>query len=626
MNNFTETITKAIEHLYAYLLKNLTSEDLLRMKDALDLAIEAHKDQKRRSGEPYIVHPIAVAEIVACELELGANPVIAALLHDVVEDSKFTLDDIRERFGNDVAYLVDIVTKRKTETPVKSTQVQNFRQLLESMHYDVRAVLIKLADRLHNMRTLESMKATKQMKIAGETDYFYAPLANRLGLYYIKSELENLSFRYRCPNEYAEIEEMLAKVKAADKDAIDNLSSEILQYLHNEGIDARIEVRHRLPYSVWRKMKTHQCEFAKVDDKHYIRIIFPDNNAMTEKEEKDMSLKIYSTLTDHFREKPGSFSNHIDAGKENGYKSLHVRILYEGLGWEEIHVASERMARKGRLGCAAEQTSENILLWLDKFRSVLKKVAEDSTKTNYLIDDVRMLIEYNDNILVFTPKGKGIFLPKGATALDFAFEIHTEVGEHARYARINGILSSVKTELSSGDCVEIGLDEQIQIRQDWEGHMKTYKASNAVKRYLDKQTKHNYVRCPHCNPLPGNEIIGFGPDPEHLTLHRRSCPEAIRLASQHGNEIHETELLGRADCLYPVKIVVRAVDRKHLISDLIECITMKLNLSMSAISSESVDNIATCTVDFGVHSAHDLRYIIKHIKKIEGVDEVISQQ
>jgi GTP pyrophosphokinase len=237
-----------------------------------------------------------------------------------------------------------------------------------------------------------------------------------------------------------------------------------------------------------------------------------------------------------------------------------------------------------------------------------------------------MLFEYNDDILVFTPKGDSVILPKGATAIDFAFMIHSRIGEHARYARINGKLASVKTVLHRGDCVEIGLSDQIQIRPDWQGHMSTYKARKAVNAYLSKQEKPKYSRCPHCNPLPGDEVIGFGQDEEHLTLHKRACPEAIRLASQHGNHIHEAELPECPDCLYPVRIMVRAVDRYHLISDLIECITEKLKLSMTALSSESVDNIGTCTIDFGIHSAGELRFVIKSINEIEGVDEVTVQQ
>ncbi len=623
MNDYTNLISEGIDRLYHSLDGVISEKDMERVKDAFAMAEEAHRNQLRKSGLPYIVHPIAVAQIVASELELGPNPVIAALLHDVVEDTDHTIEDIRDRFGEDVAHLVDIVTKRDTQEQVSSKQVENFRQLLESLHFDVRAVLIKLADRLHNMRTLESMKPAKQMKIAGETDYFYAPLANRLGLYHVKSELETLSFRFRCPREYSEIEEMLAKVKEADKAMIDSLTADILDFLREDGIEARIEVRYRMPYSVWRKMNTQGCDFEQVKDKHYIRVIFPDNLGVSE---KNMSLRIYSILTDHFREKPGSFANYIDSPKENGYESLHVKLLNARGDWEEVHIASERMVRKSRLGCAAEQTGGNLGLWLRNFRAVLKKVAEDSTSTNYLIDEARQVFKYNDDILVYTPKGDCVILPKGATAIDFAFMIHSRIGERARYARINSRLSSVKTVLERGDCVEIGLGEEIQIRPDWQGHMMTYKAQKAVSSFLDRQEKPKHERCPHCSPLPGDEIIGFGIDTGHMTLHKRACPEAIRLASQQGNQIHEAELERSPDRLYPVRICVRAIDRYHLLSDLIDCITEKLKLSMTALATETVDNIGTCTIDFSVHSADELRFVIKSVKEIEGVDEVTMQQ
>ena len=618
MKDYSTMIQERIAELYEVLAETVSENDMARIKDAFELALEAHKDQYRKSGLPYIIHPIAVALIVAKELELGPNPVIAALLHDVVEDTEYTLEDVRERYGDDVAFLVDVVTKKKKEKYSHSKQVDNFRQLLESMQYDVRAVLIKLADRLHNMRTLESMKPDKQMKIAGETDYFYAPLANRLGLYHVKSELETLSFRFRCPREYSEIDSLLTNEKERDKEYLEQLSLQINKVLEEDGIQVRTQVRYKMPYSIWRKMRTKGCDFDHVSDKHYIRIIFPDNTGISE---KNMSLRIYSVLTDHFKERPGSFSNYIDAPKENGYESLHIKLLNSMGTWEEIHIASERMVRKSRLGCAAEQTSENLMMWLNNFKDVLKKVAADSGTSNF-IDEVRLLFEYNDDIMVFTPKGENIVLPKGATALDYAFHIHGKVGEHAMFARINGKLSSVKTQLQRGDCVEIGLGNEIQIKEDWLGHMVTYKAKKAVKSYLSKQPKPEFTRCSCCNPLPGDEVIGYGEDPKHLVLHKRDCHALIRLASQHGNHIHEADLHEDPDTLYPIRLIVRAVDRYHLLSDLIDCITEKLKLSMTSLGTETADNIGTCTIDFCIHSAAELRFAINSIKEIDGVDEV----
>ena len=618
MADYSTMIRENVEELYKVLEETVSESDMVRIKDAFALALEAHKDQYRKSGLPYIMHPIAVALIVAKELELGPDPVIAALLHDVVEDTNYTLEDVRERYGDDVAFLVDIVTKKKKEKYSHSKQVDNFRQLLESMQYDVRAVLIKLADRLHNMRTLESMRPDKQMKIAGETDYFYAPLANRLGLYHVKSELETLSFRFRCPREFSEINDLLSAEKEKDLEYLEQFTCQINAVLAEAGIPVRTQVRYRMPYSIWRKMRTKGCDFDHVSDKHYIRIIFPDNTGMSE---KIMSLRIYAVLTDHFKERPGSFSNYIDAPKENGYESLHIKLLNSKGTWEEIHIASERMVRKSRLGCAAEQTSENLLMWLENFKNVLKKVAEDSASSNF-IDEVRLLFEYNDDIMVFTPKGENIVLPKGATALDYAFQIHGKIGEHARFARINGKLTSVKTVLQRGDCVEIGLGKEVQIKADWIGHMVTYKAKKAVKSYLAKQPKPDFTRCACCNPLPGDEVIGYGEDPKRLTLHKRDCHELIRLASQHGNHIHEADLHEDPDTLYPVRLIVSAVDRYHLLSDLIDCITEKLKLSMTSLGTETADNIGTCTIDFCIHSAAELRFAINSIKEIEGVDEV----
>ena len=300
---YTTQISESIESLFANLEQRISAEDMHRVRDAYALAAEAHKEQRRKTGEPYIIHPIAVARIVAEELELGANPVIAAFLHDVVEDTDYTIEDIRERFGEDVAFLVGVVTKQKKEKYDNSKQVDNYRQILASVQYDVRAILVKLADRLHNMRTLDSMRPDKQMKIAGETDYFYAPLANRLGLYHVKTELENLSFHYRCPREYEQIEGMVEELKLAEKKNLEGFIAKVSELLEDNGIKARIELRYRMPYSIWRKMRSKGCDFHHVDSKHYIRIIY---DAKDLQEEKKLSLHIYAVLSDYFKERPGS--------------------------------------------------------------------------------------------------------------------------------------------------------------------------------------------------------------------------------------------------------------------------------------------------------------------------------
>lgn len=615
--NYDILIQGSVDELLKRMCCKCNERDLERLRDAFEFAREAHSPQKRKSGEPYIIHPVNVARIVAEELELGVDPVIAAFLHDVVEDTPYTIEDIKERFGDEVAFLVGVVTKEKKDKYVQSKQVDNFRQILASMQYDVRALLIKLADRLHNMRTLSSMRPDKQMKIAGETDYFYAPLANRLGLYHVKTELENLSFQYRCPREYALLDKLLKEEFEAERPHIEAFTSKIERILSERGIKARTEVRYRKPYSIWMKMHAKGCDFAHVDTKYYVRVIYRDHEPLSE---KDTSLRIYSALTDAFKERPGSVSNYIDAPKENGYQSFQVRLLNDRGVWEEIHISSERMMRNGRLGCAAERTDENIQAWLNKFNELLKEVADQEGGMDFM-DGVTSSFYYDD-IMVFTPKGKCIILPKGASALDFAFEIHSRIGEHAHYARINGKLLSVKTVLRRGDCIEIGTSDDVEPDASWLDHVSTYKARKFISSYVSRKKKSVFERCPNCHPLPGDEVIGFKNPDGSIQIHKRNCQTAIRLASQHGDSIVAVNFEEESSCLYPVRISVRAIDRYHLLSDLVDCITEKLKLSMIGLRTETVDHIGVCTIDFEVHSMNELQTAMDSIAAIDGVDEV----
>ena len=608
-----------VEGLLGRLARRLSAEDIARIADSYQLAREAHMEQRRKSGEPYIMHPVAVAKIVAEELRLGANPIIAAFLHDVVEDTPYTIEDIAARFGDDVAFLVDVVTKKKKKnTASKSSQIDNYKQMLNSLHYDIRALLIKLSDRLHNMRTLSSMRPDKQMKIAGETDYFYAPLAHRLGLYYIKREMENLSFRYRCPRDYAMIEAALDNELKEREKALKSFTFEIERLLENNDIlMARTEVFSRGPYSAWRKMHARGCDFNHVDGKYYIRIIYPNTHDYSE---KDMSLKIYSILTDRFKEKPGSVVNYIDCPKENGYQSYHVKLLTPQGTWEEVHISSERMIRKSQFGCIAESTETNITNWLEKFKLVLQEMATRGKEVEYM-DGVTSSF-YNDDIIAYTPDGKGVLLPKGATALDFAFEIHSELGLHAQYARINGQLKSVKTELDNGDVVMIGSNAEITPKKDWLDAISTFKAKSHINSFLHKQRGIGFVRCEQCHPLPGDEVIGFKESDGTITVHRRDCKAAIRLASQRGDDIVAVTFEEDKEFLYPVRVDIVAVDRYHLLVDLVDCITNRLQLSLTNISSKTDDEIVNCSLEFRVHSAGELQEVLNHISQIDGVDEV----
>lgn len=616
--NYEKQIEESVESFFQVMEQRVSSSEMLVIRKAYELAKEAHSPQKRKTGEPYIIHPIAVAKIVGEEMLLGANPVCAAFLHDVVEDTHYTIEDIEEMFGKDIAFLVKVVTKQKKTVYDSSKQVDNFKQMLSSMQYDIRAILIKLADRLHNMRTLSSMRADKQMKIAGETDYFYAPLANRLGLYPIKIELENLSFLYRCPKEYSKIDHLLQNDKEQNATRTLSFIEKIGSVLTKKGIDdVRIEAAYRTPFSLRRKMQRETCDFNHLEHRHFIRVVYKNAN---ESGEKETALKIYSALTDAYKEKPGSVLNYIDSPKENGYQSLHVQLLSEYGQWEEIHISSERMRRNSTYGCVAERDEGNVSKWIDKFRQNLQNIADHNRDIGFMEGVVSSF--YNDDISVFTPKGKVFKLPQGSTALDFAFEVHNEIGAHAQYARINGQLSSVKAILHRGDCVEIGTKDEILPQREWLQCVHTCKAKLFLNRYFKNQPVSEYIRCPHCNPLPLDEVIGFDNGDGTISVHKRDCKDAISRAAQDGDSVMAIEFEEKTDCLYPVSIHVKAVDRFHLLEDLIDCITNQLKLSIVSLNTQTVDEIVDCDILFKVHSFVELETVMANISLIENVEEV----
>lgn len=615
---FNKIIEDSAQHVFDILSEQYPPEEIERARKAYEFARMAHAKQKRKSGEPYILHPIAVATIAAEELKLDVNHVIAAFLHDVAEDTQYKIGDIRSRFGDDVAYLVKVLTKQKKEKNSGSKQIENFRQMLNSVQYDIRILLVKLADRLHNMRTLSSMPSNKQMKIAGETDYFYAPLANRLGLYNVKIELENLSFKFRCPHEYEEISELIERDKEAQKERLSVFTDEIKATLAAEGIDVEVKVEYRQPYSIWRKMHKYGDDFNHLKYRHFTEIVFKNPTDMSE---KDMALKIYSILTNRFKEKPGGIANYIDSSKENGYQSFHVKLLADFGRWQEVHISSERMVLKSQIGCIAEKDEDNIHRWIEKFRSVLKEAVNQNHDDSMTFIDSVVASFYNDDIMTFTPQGKSVILPQKATVLDFAYEVHSELGEHAKYARVNGFLSSIKAPLNRGDVVEIFTDESVHPTADWLDAVVSYKAKRAINSYLEKLPVPVYARCPVCNPIPGEELIGFKKPNTRTTLHKRDCPVAIRLASQDGDSIVEVDYTPD-DTVYPVTIIVKAIDRYHLFVDIVDTITNELQLTMTSISTDTVDSITTCTIGFLIHSYNELEIVMKHIRNIPDVDEV----
>lgn len=620
MYDYNLIIRQSSERVFEVMAPRVSEEDLGRIKDAFAFAQEKHSLQKRKSGEPYIIHPIAVALIAAEELKLDTSSVITAFLHDVVEDTDVTVDEIRERFGSDVASLVDIVTKKKKDQYNITKQGDNYKQLLDSLHYDIRALMIKLADRLHNMRTLSSMKPEKQMKIAGETDFFYAPLANRLGLFDVKTELENLSFRFRCEQEYEELEEVLYQDKLANFARQEEFTHRCERLLKDKGIIAKVVVYYRKPYSIYRRMKQQGVDFKHLDNRYYVRVTFDDgvDDMMTDKAQ---ALRIYNILTDYFKEKPGSFMNLIDQAKENSYQCLRVMLLSKEGVWEDVQICSYDMVAASKIGCMAE-LGNNIGDWIKRFRKVLQDIAEQRNDSQ-LLEQISDALYYDD-VMVFTTDGSSYILPAGSTAIDFAFKQSEETGLHALYARINGKLMSIKTQLQRGDCVGIGTDERITVEEDWLKHSCTYFAKSRIRRYLATIEDPMIMRCPLCRPLPGGETIGIRDENSRVTIHRRSCPEAIRLASKYGDSIAAVELKESPSKLYPVTIGIHAIDRDHLLADLIDHITNVLHLGIDALNTTTTDALVDCKITFFVHSQAELTRIIRHLYDIKGVDEVYS--
>ena len=645
--DYEPIVSNLAQQVFDALAPRITPEDMERVRKAYLLAKEAHAPQKRKSGEPYILHPIAVALIVAKELQLDANTVITAFLHDVVEDTPYTVEDIRQRFGNDVAGLVNVVTKQKKETYQTTKQVDNYQQILASMHYDIRAVMVKISDRLHNMRTLQSMRPDKQMKIAGETDCFYAPLANRLGLFEVKSDLENLSFKYRCELEYGDIERWLQQDEADNRERLQRFCKNVKGTLKDHGIQCNVETFWRRPYSIWRRMKQQDVDFWHLPNRYYVRITFWDDTLDDPLTEKETCLKIYNLLTRDFRERPGSFINQIEQPKENSYQCLRLMLLSEEGVWEDVQICSEAMVKASQVGCINEIGS-NIGNWVKRFRKVLEDIVSQGNEAFFLEHISSSL--YYDDITVFSPSGESLILPKDSTVIDYAFKQGDEVGAHAHYAYVNGILCSVKTVLHGGDCVKLITSPDAKPRKDWIDHCQTYLAKRYLRLFLIERRliRGGVCRCPICKPLPGGEVIGIrmqGIHPhtseyENITLHRRSCPEAIRMASKFGDnvvsvnyadnagappiEVHSPTsiTINRIGFTYPITLAITGVDRHRLLMDLTSEIADRLHLNMDSLCISTKDCIVDCKVTIMVHDVKEMVSAIAHINQIPGIESV----
>lgn len=489
-----EEENKEIANRYKDLLKGtyqtLSEDDKKLIRKAFEVAVEAHSNQRRKSGEPYIFHPIAVAKIVAYEIGLGAISIASALLHDVVEDTHYTVEDMEQLFGETVARIVSGLTKisRLKKDQDYSIQAENFRKMLLTLHDDVRVILIKIADRLHNMQTMDAMPPHKQVKIASETLYIYAPLAHRLGLYNIKTELEDLGLKYTEPDVYKDILTKIKENKEEQQNYIDQFSAKIEEALHKEGFKHDVKGRFKSIYSIRRKMRKQNVSFDEVYDKFAIRIIYKP----TSEDEKFDAWKIYSIVTDFYKPNPSRLRDWISQPKSTGYEALHITVIGPESKWVEVQIRSNRMDEIAEKGYAAHfkykqgDSAENGLdTWLNK----LKETLENNTLNAVdFVEDFKLNL-YAKEIYVFTPLGDLKSLPKGASALDFAFSIHTDVGLKCRGAKVNGKLVPLSYELKSGDQVDILTTSTNKPNTRWLDFVITARARTKIKSALKADEK-----------------------------------------------------------------------------------------------------------------------------------------
>jgi len=730
---FDEEDAKRIDEEYKSLISDLKRCDRPGDKELIEkafaLANESHWNMRRKSGEPYIIHPISVAKIANQEIGLGAKSIAAALLHDVVEDTEHTLSDIEKEFGQKIASIIDGLTKisgtHEKETS-DSMQAENFKRMLLTISDDLRVILIKIADRLHNMRTLDAMPEHKRMKIAGETIFLYAPLAYQMGLFLIKSELEDLSLKFRQPKVYNEI---FAKIKDSEKQTaslIDKFSLPIVEKLTEEGFEFDISGRHKSVFSIWNKMKNKNVPFEEIYDIFAVRIIF---EPLQNKTERAQCWKIYRIITDLYESRPDRLRDWVGRPKPNGYEGLHLTVMGPEGKWIEVQIRSKRMDEIAERGHAAhwkykgnDGSPENELdKWIERISDILKNPLEDPVE---FLDDFNTTI-YLTEITVYTPKGSLISLPKGSSALDFAYEIHTDIGNKAMGAKINYKLCSIDTILNSGDQVEIITSDIAKPDKEWLNYVHTTKARGAIRSALkiyskdiiqkgseilqsqllkseltgktikslctifgmadknelltniglgnikpdeikksfkkqsstsvikywnlkpidsekDKKNQpivigkktpfllsekagnasQSYTISKCCNPIPGDEVMGYHSQNGSIIIHKSHCPEAIRLMSNEGNNIIAVKWAIHRLNSFKARIQMNGIDRLGLVNKITKTISSELKINISGINI-SVDNgIFEGTMDLYVHNTKDLNNLIMKISNIDGMENV----
>ena len=638
------------------------------VKKAYEFANEAHKNVRRRSGEPYILHPIAVAQIVVKEISLGYKSMAAALLHDVVEDTEYTVDDIRALFGAKIASLVDGLTKIKTvldnedrtkmtDIETKSLQAENFKRILLTLNDDVRVVLIKLADRLHNCRTIEFMPEHKRDKILSETMYVFIPLAHRLGFYSIKSEMENIWLRFKEPDAYRDIKARTAQNVESTGKLIDDFIAPVERALKADGYIFEIKKRVKTPYSIWHKMVTKHVTFDQIFDLYAVRIIFEPQTDDPVKERK-MCYDIYSTITSIYRFQPDRLRDWIKSPKSNGYEALHCTLMSEGGNWVEVQIRSRRMddiAEKGiaahwaykKDGYISENDSE-MDKWLVKVQDIIKSPDLSSLE---LLDMIHKDLVTSE-IVVFTPKGHQRTIPVGSTALDFAYQIHTDIGNHAIAAKVNMKLCTLSQVLRQGDLVEIITARNSHPKLEWIEFLQTRHARRKVMDYFKEHSPEDFSKAEKlisdtpkvaenvifsggqrysvascCCPIPGDPVIGFKQPDGTIMIHKKSCPQIQTLGSTHGDKLvvpdwHSEGLQKN----FPVTLTLTGIDRMGLLNDITQQISLSLGINMRKLVLEVKEGIFEGCIELFVDERSTLEKLIDCVSRIDGIQTVARNE
>jgi GTP diphosphokinase / guanosine-3',5'-bis(diphosphate) 3'-diphosphatase len=738
VQHFTPAEIRYIEDCYEDFIKELRNkfddERLTRIEKAFRFANAAHEGIRRKSGEPYIIHPIAVAKIVAKDIGLGATSIVAAILHDVVEDTEYRLSDIETMFGEKVAKIVDGLTKLSGD--FDSRQALTLKKMLMTLSEDVRVILIKIADRLHNMQTLESMPPNKRMKTASETLFLYVPLAHRLGLYTIKTELEELSFKYKHPEEYNQIIYLLHNQEEKRNYLINEFIRPIKEKLNHENFHCEVTHRLKSSYSIWQKMQKKGVSFNEIYDILAIRIVIKPNPDISEKRQ---CFDVLSIVTDIYKPKPDRIRDWINLPKVNGYESLHVTVMGPQGKWVEVQIRTERMDEIANRGFASHyrykdiSTFENELeTWIERIRDHLKNPDSDAFE---FLDDFKLNL-YGSDINVFTPKGDMISIPQGSTVIDFAYEIHSDLGNKCIGAKINQKLVPVSHVLQNGDQIEILTSKNQTPKPEWLKFTTTAKARAKIKdafkleksQHLEKgkimveaaiiqagvpltstnlkkitghynlnnkdqlysevgmgfielkdiheilgrksenklvkywnitfggrkkggssqeesekETNQNskskidrkkpfllkenqdnvtfsMAKC--CNPIPGDEVLGYLSTDDHVIIHKTDCPVLDKYISNQGEKVITAEWTKFKKQSYLTRLVLEGFDRVGIVNQVTNIISNENNINMRSVQFDTTDGIFKGELFLYIHNTDDLNNLISQLKKIKGIENV----